>query len=1241
MQVDRVDIAKLFPKDIEAPRGGVDDMTKLLYLHEPGVLQNLATRYKLNEIYTYAGNILIAINPFESLPHLYNTTMMEQYKEASFGELSPHVFAVADVAYREMINKEKSSSILVSGESGSGKTETTKMLMNYLAYLYGPPKVEGWTVEQKILESNPVVEAFGNAKTVNNNNSSRFGKFVEIHFDQNWRISGATIQTYMLERSRVCHISKAERNYHIFYLLCAAPPEVQEKYKLGSPKLFHYLNQSDCYELDGVNDADEYLATRKAMHIVGISEDEQEAIFRVVAAILHLGNIEFEKGKEEDSSAIKKETRFHLDMTAELLKCDPKSLEDALIKNVLKARKEVTRNLKTNAALNSRDALAKSIYFCLFNWIVEKINKSIGQDGKSKSTIGVLDITGFESFDHNSFEQFCFNYSNEKLQGHFNQHVLMMNQEEYAKEEIEWTDRDFSDNENVLNLIEGKRGIIALLNEDSSFPIATCYTFCQKLYKEFEKNDCFCKPTQTSFTLRHFAGEVTYEADLFLDKNKDYVVEDHRNLLENSSCLFVVGLSTLIAQEQETLNSFQFSSIGLSFKGVLKAIEISCAEYPTKLAFCEFLDRFGVLAPEVLEGNHDYKAACQMILKKMGLKTNQVGKEKVFLRAGQMSDLDAKRTEVLENMAVKFQRKYCTYIARKKFIALRNAAIQLQSHWRATLDRKIYKQMTWEAAALKIQKHFRCHVDRKSYLALRSSAITLQRGLRAMTVRIKKCGFGDKAATLIQAHFRRHSAYSYYKSLQKAVIVFQCFLRRFFARRELWNLIMAAEAEKRVELLLWQLKCEKRSRIQMEKEKAQEIAKLQNALHAMQIQVDEANARVIEERELACKAIEEDPLVVEETPGSVEERANINPLAAEVEKLNDLLLSERQATEEVRKASTDVAEKLADADLKVVQLQDSVKRLEEKLSNTELENQVIRQQALTTLLTKKPLSPRSKTTSIEDITLAVSNPQVPEPEEKPQKSLDQKKQEQDSDGLAYWLSNTSTLSLLLQKTLKASGQTPQRRRPAATSLFGRMTQGFRAPPQSVGLSPLSGRLGDLCQVEARYPALLFKQQLVAYLEKIYAMIRDNLKKEISPVLGLCIQAPRMSRVSSMNCRSQDNAVAQQAPSPHWQSIIVTLNNYMAMMKKNNVFPILVQNLFTQIFSFMNVQLFNSLLLRRECCSFGNGNYVNAGLIVLEQWCSNATEEYAGSAWNELKRLRQAVGFLVYSSIVSFLYSLRL
>ncbi|XP_057550107.1 myosin-9-like [Amaranthus tricolor] len=1362
---------------MEAPPAGVDDMTKLSYLHEPGVLQNLRTRYELNEIYTYTGNILIAINPFQRLPHLYDSHMMQQYKGAPLGDLSPHVFAVADVAYRAMINEGKSNSILVSGESGAGKTETTKMLMRYLACLGGRASTEGRTVEQQVLESNPVLEAFGNAKTVRNNNSSRFGKFVEIQFDKRGRISGAAIRTYLLERSRVCQVNNPERNYHCFYLLCAAPQEEIEKYKLGSPKTFHYLNQSKCFDLDGVSDAHDYLATRRAMDIVGISETEQEAIFRVVAAVLHLGNIAFAKGKEIDSSVLKDDkSKFHLNTVAELLMCDAKALEDALLKRVMITPEEVIkRSLDPLNATVSRDGLAKTIYSRLFDWLVDKINVSIGQDPNSKSLIGVLDIYGFESFKHNSFEQFCINFTNEKLQQHFNQHVFKMEQEEYTKEKIDWSYIQFVDNQDVLDLIEKKPGgVIALLDEACMFPKSTPETFASKLYQTYKNHKRLLKPklSRTDFIISHYAGEVLYQSDQFLDKNKDYVVPEHQDLITSSKCSFVAGLFPPVVEEptKSSNKSSKFSSIGSRFKlqlqqlmeilsstephyvrcikpnnklqpavfenvnilqqlrcgGVLEAIRISCAGYPTRRPFFEFINRFGLLAPEAIEGNYDEKVACQKILEKQGLKGYQIGKTKVFLRAGQMADLDARRAEVLGSAARIIQRRTRTYYARKQFIATREAAVCIQSSVRGNLASKLFDKMRREAAAIRIQKHARRHQARKKYSKLRVSVLALQMTLRTMAARKEyQIRRRNKAATLIQSHWRCHRASSYYRKLRKACLVTQCRWRGRLAKRELRKLKMASretgalkeakdKLQKQVEDLSLRLQLEKRLRTDLEEVKAQEIAKLQNTVQAMQGKLDETNCLLEKERE-SVKAFEEAPPVVKDTQVMVEDTEKINSLQAEVESFKALFEAEKQRADEcdrklaeAHKLSEERHKKLDDSDKKNQLLQDSVNRLEEKITNLESENQVLRQQAVS-MASNRFLSGRQRSmiqrgsesghfadTHFRDLHSSSMNLREAEVEEKPQKSLNEKQQEnqeslirciaqplgfasnrpiaaciiykcllhwrsfevertsifdriiqtighaieksQDNNEiLAYWLSNASTLLLLLQHTLKAStaaGMAPQRRRPSSAALFGRMTQSFRGTPHGVSLAfvnnGMTGGSDSLRQVEAKYPALLFKQQLTAYVEKIYGLIRDNLKKEISPLLGMCIQAPRTSRASLVkgSSRSVANTAGQQALIGHWQAIVKSLGNFLNTLKVNHVPPFLARKVFTQIFSFINVQLFNSLLLRRECCSFSNGEYVKAGLAELEQWCILATEEYAGSAWDELKHIRQAIGFLV-------------
>ncbi|KAF7804577.1 myosin-6-like isoform X2 [Senna tora] len=1319
-----VKTSSIHPKDTEVPPCGVDDMTKLAYLHEPGVLDNLRSRYDISEIYTYTGNILIAVNPFTKLPHLYDSHMMAQYKGAAFGELSPHPFAVADAAYRLMVNEGISQSILVSGESGAGKTESTKLLMRYLAYMGGRAAAEGRSVEQKVLESNPVLEAFGNAKTVRNNNSSRFGKFVEIQFDQMGRISGAAIRTYLLERSRVCQLSDPERNYHCFYMLCAAPPEEVQKYKLGKPSTFHYLNQTNCYELEGLDESKEYIATRKAMDVVGISSQEQDAIFRVVAAILHLGNIEFAKGKDIDSSVPKDEkSRFHLKTAAELFMCDAKALEDSLCKRVIVTRDEtIIKSLDPAAAVLSRDALAKIVYSRLFDWLVEKINSSIGQDPESKSLIGVLDIYGFESFKNNRFvgsflqvtiflqilegigdpifEQFCINLTNEKLQQHFNQHVFKMEQEEYKKEEIDWSYIEFVDNQDILDLIE----------------------------------------------------KVTYQTELFLDKNKDYVVAEHQALLSASKCPFVSGLFP--PSPEESSKQSKFSSIGSRFKqqlqslletlsatephyircvkpnnllkpaifenknvlqqlrcgGVMEAIRISCAGYPTRKTFDEFVDRFSLLAPEALDGSPDEITACKRILEKVGLQGYQIGKTKVFLRAGQMADLDTRRSEVLGKSASIIQRKVRSYLARRSFVLLRLSAIQIQAACRGQLARHVYEEKLREASSLMIQRCFRMHMARKAYKELYVSAVSIQTGMRGMAARSElRFRKQTRAAIVIQSHCRKYLAQHHFKDLKKAAIITQCAWRGKVARRELRKLKMAAKEtgalqaaknklEKQVEDLTLRLQLEKRLRVDIEEAKTQENLRLQSALQDMQLQFKEAKVLFEKEREAAKKAAERAP-VIQEVP--VVDNALLEKLTTENEKLKTMVSSlekkideTEKRYEEASKISEERLKQALDAESKIIQLKTTMQRLEEKFSDIESENQILRQQSLLNSNVKK-MSEHLSTPADEKLEnghhvveehKAVSTPMKKfgtESDSKLRRSYIERQHENvdalincvknnigfshgkpvaaftiykcllhwksfeaertsvfdrliqmigsaienqdDNNLMAYWLSNTSALLFLLQQSLKSGGATdatPVKKPPNPTSLFGRMTMGFRSSPSSANLA--APALEVVRKVEAKYPALLFKQQLTAYVEKIYGIIRDNLKKELTSFLSLCIQAPRTSKGVLRSGRS----FGKDSPLGHWQSIIESLNTLLCTLKENFVPPVLIQKIYTQTFSYINVQLFNSLLLRRDCCTFTNGEYVKAGLAELELWCCQAKEEYAGSSWDELKHIRQAVGFLV-------------
>ncbi|KAL5189912.1 Myosin-15 [Glycine soja] len=1290
----------VFPRDAdEEEHGGVEDMTRLAYLNEPGVLYNLQRRYALNDIYTYTGSILIAVNPFTKLPHLYDIHMMEQYKGALFGELSPHVFAVADASYRAMMNGGQSQSILVSGESGAGKTETTKLIMQYLTYVGGRAAGDDRTVEQQVLESNPLLEAFGNARTVRNDNSSRFGKFVEIQFDSNGRISGAAIRTYLLERSRVVQITDPERNYHCFYQLCASERDV-EKYKLGKPSHFHYLNQSKVYELDGVSSAEEYMKTRRAMDIVGISLGDQEAIFCTLAAILHLGNIEFSPGKEHDSSVIKDEkSRFHLQMAANLFR------QQHYAPVQYKPEKEISSKLLTVMLLSLVGMLWQKL-------LVDKINSSVGQDISSQKQIGVLDIYGFECFKDNSFEQFCINFANEKLQQHFNQHVFKMEQEEYSKEEINWSYIEFIDNQDVLDLIEKKPiGIIAFM-----FPKSTHETFSTKLFKHFLSHPRLEKEkfSETDFTLSHYAGKVTYHTNTFLDKNRDYVVVEHCNLLSSSKCPFVSALFPLLSEESSR-SSYKFSSVASRFKqqlqslmetlnttephyircvkpnslnrpqkfentsvihqlrcgGVLEAVRISLAGYPTRRIYSEFVDRFGLIAPEFMDGSYDDKDVTLKILQKLKLENFQLGRTKVFLRAGQICILDSRRAEVLDNAAKCIQRRLRTFIARRDFISIQAAALSLQACCRGFIGRKLYASKRETSAAISIQKYIRMCWMRHAYVKLYYSAIIVQSNVRGFTTRQRFLHRKEhKAATSIQAYWRMCKVRSAFLKHQNSIVVIQCLWRCKQAKRELRKLKHEAneagalrlaknKLEKQLEELTWRLHLEKKIRVSNEEAKHVEISKLQKMVDALNLELDAAKLATINECDKNAVLQNQLQLLVKEKSALERELVAMD----EVRKENALLKGSLDAFEKkstalelelvnARKDHDKTIQKMREFEDKCSELGQNVKSLEEKLSILEDENHVLRQKALSVSpksnhrgLTKslsednyellsrcikedlgfkngKPLAAsiiykclhhwhafESERTAIFDYIVDGIN--------------DVLKVRDNDIVLPYWLSNTSALLCLLQRNLHPNGflTTTAQRYARSSGLTSRIGNGLRSPLKLIGYDD------NTSQVEARYPAILFKQQLTACVEKIFGLIRDNLKKELSPLLGSCIQA-KMGRVQGGKSSRSPGGLPQQSPVAQWDNIINFLDSLMSRLCANHVPSFFIRKLVTQVFSFINITLFNSLLLRRECCTFSNGEYVKSGLAELEKWIANAKEEYAGTSWHELNYIRQAVGFLV-------------
>ncbi|GJM84880.1 hypothetical protein PR202_ga00592 [Eleusine coracana subsp. coracana] len=646
---------------------------------------------------TKAGPVLVAVNPFKKVS-LYGNEYIDAYRNKSMD--SPHVYAIADSAIREMKRDEVNQSIIISGESGAGKTETAKIAMQYLAALGG-----GSGIEYEILQTNPILEAFGNAKTLRNDNSSRFGKLIEIHFSTTGRICGAMIQTCMQllcltclflllsRQSRVVQCAVGERSYHIFYQLCAgAPVSLREKLNLKKVDEYKYLKQSCCYSIAGVDDAQMFRTVTEAMNIVHISKEDQDNVFAMISAVLWLGDVSFTIIDNENHVEIVVDEASKT--VSELLGCSIEDLNLALSKRHMKVNNEnIVQKLTLSQATDTRDALAKSVYASLFEWLVEQINKSLSV-GKRRTgrSISILDIYGFESFENNSFEQFCINYANERLQQHFNRHLFKLEQEEYVEDGIDWAKVEFEDNQDCLNLFEKKPlGLLSLLDEESTFPNATDLTFANKLKQHLNTNSCFRGERGKAFAVRHYAGEVAYDTSGFLEKNRDLLHMDSIQLLAKcKSSLPQMFASKMLAQSDNSISvpyrssaaDSQKLSVAMKFKGqlfqlmqrlesttphfircikpnnlqlpaiyeqglvlqqlkccgVLEVVRISRSGYPTRMTHQKFARRYGFLLLDDA-ASQDPLSVSVAILHQFNIlpEMYQVGYTKLFFRTGQVS----------------------------------------------------------------------------------------------------------------------------------------------------------------------------------------------------------------------------------------------------------------------------------------------------------------------------------------------------------------------------------------------------------------------------------------------------------------------------------------------------------------------------------------------------------------------------------------------------------------------------
>ncbi|CAL3965931.1 unnamed protein product [Diplocarpon coronariae] len=798
-----------------------DDLTNLSHLNEPAVLQAIRLRYSQKEIYTYSGIVLIATNPFARVDSLYVPGMVQVYAGKQRATQAPHLFAIAEEAFADMLRSGKNQTVVVSGESGAGKTVSAKYIMRYFATRESPDQpgsrkrgMEAMSeTEEQILATNPIMEAFGNAKTTRNDNSSRFGKYIEIMFDDKTAIIGAKIRTYLLERSRLVFQPLKERNYHIFYQLVAGASEKErQELQLLPVEEFNYLNQGSAPLIDGVDDKAEFEALKKSLLTIGVTDKEQGEIFKLLAALLHLGNVNITASRTDSVLA---STEPSLVKASEILGVDPVEFAKWTVKKQLITRGEkITSNLTQQQAIVVRDSVAKFVYSSLFDWLVENINHALATDdvlARVKSFIGVLDIYGFEHFAKNSFEQFCINYANEKLQQEFNAHVFKLEQEEYLREQIDWTFIDFSDNQPCIDLIEGKLGILSLLDEESRLPMGSDEQFVNKLHHNYaaDKNKFYKKPRfgKSAFTVCHYAVDVTYESDGFIDKNRDTVPDEHMAVLRASSNNFlgqVLDAATAV-REKEGVSSasnavkpaagrrigvavnrkptlggiFKSSLIELMHTinntdvhyircikpneskeswvfegpmvlsqlracGVLETVRISCAGYPTRWTYEEFALRYYMLVPSASWTSEIRDMANKILTKALGASSGQ-GMDKYQLGL----------TKIF------FRAGMLAFLENLRTNRLNDCAIMIQKNLKANYYRRKY--LDARNAVLLFQSATRAHLARKHAEETRMI----------------------KAATTIQRVWRGQKQRKSFAAIRNNLILAQAAAKGFLRRREI------------------------------------------------------------------------------------------------------------------------------------------------------------------------------------------------------------------------------------------------------------------------------------------------------------------------------------------------------------------------------------------------------------------------------------------------------------------------
>uniref|UniRef100_A0A4W6E8P1 Osteoclast-stimulating factor 1 n=1 Tax=Lates calcarifer TaxID=8187 RepID=A0A4W6E8P1_LATCA len=705
---------------------GVDDMVLLSKINEDAIVDNLKKRYMDDYIFTYIGPVLISVNPFKQMPY-FGEKEIEMYQGAAQYENPPHIYALADNMYRNMMIDRENQCVIISGESGAGKTVAAKYIMSYISRVSGGgPKVQH--VKDIILQSNPLLEAFGNAKTLRNNNSSRFGKYFEIQFSSGGEPDGGKISNFLLEKSRVVMRNPGERSFHIFYqLIEGASGEQKSSLGITSLDYYNYLNQSGSYKVDDINDKSDFQETMHAMDVIGISAEDRAMVLQIVAGVLHLGNISF----RESGNYAAVESEEFLAFPAFLLGIDQNRLKEKLTSRKMDSKwgnavESIDVTLNVEQACYTRDALSKALHSRVFDYLVESINKAMVKDHQELN-VGVLDIYGFEIFQKNGFEQFCINFVNEKLQQIFIELTLKAEQEEYVQEGIKWTPIEYFNNKIVCDLIESKNppGIMSILDDVCATMHAVGegadQTMLQKLRVQINTHEHFNSWNQ-GFIIHHYAGKVSYDAEGFCERNRDVLFTDLIELMQSSQmCVFILYLepeqgqcvcyspdmcshtlqrqandlvSTLMKctphyircikpNETKKPRDWEESRVKhqVEYLGLKENIRVRRAGYAYRRIFRKFLNRYAILTKESWPTwRGDEKQGVLHLLRSVNMDQDQfqLGRTKIFIKAPEsLFLLEETRERKFDGYARTIQKAWRKYVARKKYVQMREEASDL------------------------------------------------------------------------------------------------------------------------------------------------------------------------------------------------------------------------------------------------------------------------------------------------------------------------------------------------------------------------------------------------------------------------------------------------------------------------------------------------------------------------------------------------------------------------------------